>query len=56
MNVTYQLQEIFVLGANDRFVAPLKNVAHFAMTHVEILAVGLLESLHELGQGLIGAL
>ena len=50
MDVADQLQQILVFVADDGFIPALEHVAGFAVAEVEVLAVGLLEPLHELGQ------
>jgi len=49
MDVTDQLQQIRVFMANNRFVPTLKDMGGFTVAQVEILAAGLLETLHKLG-------
>ena len=50
MNVAEQLEEILVSLAYDRLVSALEHMADFAVAKIKILGVGLLESLHKLGQ------
>ena len=56
MNIAHQLQKVFIPLADDRLVAPLKEMADFAVREVKILGVGLLKPLHEFGQGGSGTL
>jgi hypothetical protein len=50
MDVADQAQQVLVLVADNGFVSSLKKMADFSITAVEILSIGLLESLHEFGQ------
>ena len=50
MNVSDQGQQIGVLVADNGLISSLKQMADFSISAVEILRVGLLESLHEFGQ------
>ena len=50
MDVADQTQQVLVLVADNGFVSSLKKMADFAIAAVEILSVGLLQSLHELGE------
>src|SRR5437016_9120202 len=55
MNVSDQFEKVRVFLANDRFVTALKNMSGLAMPFIKILAVGLLQPLHEFRQWLFGA-
>ena len=56
MNVSDQFEKVRVFLANDRFVTALKNMSGLAMPFIKILAVGLLQPLHEFRQWLFGTL
>jgi hypothetical protein len=45
MNITDQFEKVFVFLANDRLVTPFKQVPGLMMFKIEILAVGLLQTL-----------
>lgn len=50
MNVPYQLKQIGVAIAQDRLVAPLKQVPHGAVAAVVALGITELYPLHDLGK------
>jgi hypothetical protein len=50
MDIANQRQQIFVPIADNGFVPALEEMADFAIASVEMLGVGLLQSLHEFGQ------
>ncbi len=50
MDVANQRQQILFPLADNSFVPSLEEMAHFARAAVEVLRVGLLQPLHELGQ------
>ncbi len=51
MNIAHQLQQIGVAVAQDRFVAPLKQVADLAVAPIVALGVAGLCPLHDPGEG-----
>ena len=51
MYVAHQGQQVLILLADYRFIAPLEQMANFAIPEVEVLGIRLLEPLHEFGQG-----
>ena len=53
MEIANQGEEIRIFVTNDRLVAALKEMADFPMGAIEILGIGLLQTLHERGERLI---
>ena len=50
MNVAEQSEQILLLVADDRFVPALEKMTDLAIAAIEILGIGLLQSLHEFAQ------
>ena len=56
MNITDQFEKVFVFLTYDGLITPFKKVSGLMMFNIEILAVGLLQALHELRERLLRAL
>jgi hypothetical protein len=53
MNIPNESQQIPVFFAHDRLVPTLKQMADFPMGAIEVLRIGLLQSLHKGREGLV---
>jgi hypothetical protein len=55
MNISDEFQKVLVFLADNRLIAAFKEVSGFTILQIELLAIRLLQALHELGQGVFGA-